>query len=167
MAYPNSLDNLPTNHVDPPAAGSPEKIAAAIVNNIASAINALQQELGLNPSDIYSDLVTRLAALEFLTPNTVTGTTYTISAADQTKGIVCTAGGGCVVTVPASTTWNAPMGTVIPIRAGFSAGAVSVVGAGGVVIRNPYTSFQIAGQAGQAQLVKVGLDAWGFNGEVV
>lgn len=166
MAYPNSYDAFPANHVDPPAPGSPEKIASAIVNKIEVALNAMQQEYGLNPSDIWPDVATRMALLEFLNPNVVTATTYTINSADQTKGIVCTASGGCAITVPASTTWNAPNGTIVPVRAGASAGAVTVAGAAGVVIRNPYTLFGLAGQCAQAQLLKIGTDVWSWNGEV-
>lgn len=165
--YPGSRDNFNTGHVDPPAPGSPETIRAATINDLADAVNKIEQELGINPSDIYTDILTRLGVLEFFTPNVVSTATYTLSAADRTVGIVCTPASGTVVTVPASTTWNAPFGTVVPIRAGTVAGTVSVVGAAGVTIRNPFSSFQLAAQAAQAQLLNIGPDVWSLNGEVL
>jgi hypothetical protein len=166
MPYPNSFDSLPTNHVDPPAAGSPETIYAAIVNAIAGAINREQQELGLLPKGIYADVATRLAALEYVQSNTITGASYTLSLADTSKIVVCTAAGGCTVTVPAAASVNFPQGTIIVIRAGVASGTITVSPAGGVSLVNPYSSFALAGHSAEAKLLKIGPDAWSLNGEV-
>ena len=166
MPYPNSLDSLPTNHVDPPAPGSPEKIAAAIVNNIAAAINAIEQELGLNPGDVYADVATRLNTMEYFVFNSVPGSTYTLSTADQSKVVVCTASAGCTITVPNNTAVPFRDGASVTIRAA-STGLVTVVGAAGVTIVNPFNSFQLAAQNAEAKLMKIGTNAWSLNGEVV
>lgn len=60
MAYPSTLDNLPTNHVD----NVSEPILAATINDIARADNAIEAELGTNPKGGFADVKSRIAAAE-------------------------------------------------------------------------------------------------------
>lgn len=166
MAYPNSKDSLPTNHVDPPAAGSPEIIHASIINAIAAAINALEDELGLAPSDIYATVADRLAALELVAYNAQAGATYTLTLGDRSKAVVMTATGGSTVTVPANVTAAFPIGTEIRIRQGTSAGQVTIAGAAGVTLVNPFGSFITAAGGAEVKLEKINTDQWSVNGEV-
>lgn len=54
--YPTSFDNHSTGHAD----GVGERIQAATINDLGDAVNKIERELGINPSGIYSDVLTRL-----------------------------------------------------------------------------------------------------------
>lgn len=60
MAYPDSFDLLDNTHLD----NVDEVIAADHVNSLATAIMAVQTELGLVPSGSHDDVAARLVALE-------------------------------------------------------------------------------------------------------
>jgi hypothetical protein len=126
---------------------------------------------GLDPQ-APTDLATK-QYVDGMRYNTVTGTTYTLQLSDNGNCVVCTNVAGCVITVPtdAAVPFPVPPGepdaAMVLIRAGTSAGPVSVVGTGGVpTIVNPYNSFQLFGRSAEATLMKIGTNVWSFNGEV-
>jgi hypothetical protein len=167
-AYPNGIDNFNEAHVNLQG----EKVNALDINDIVDAIKKMQVEMGLNPSGSAPDIATAIANIVRPPIRVVTTTTYTLSLADAAAKVICTNTGGCVVTIPASTAVNPTSGvnfasdTEITLRAGTNAGTVSVVGAAGVSVVNPYNLFALVGPAAEVKLSLIGPDAWSVNGEV-
>lgn len=171
--YPNTKDSFSTAHVDPPAPGSPEIIHAAIVNDLADAVNKIEAALGILPQDVYADVAARLAALEILRFNGMTVTAYALALSDRTKVVVMTNAAACTLTIPTNATVPFPIGTEIVVRQG-GAGQITIGGpgavaggtAGGVTVVNPFNSFVTAAQNAEVKLLKINTDAWSVNGEV-
>ena len=160
--YPGGLDSFSTSHQD----NVNEIIHASSINDADDAINKIEAELGINPSGVYADILTRLNTLETLQFNNQTGTTYTLLLSDATKCIVMINTSACTLTIPNNSSVAFLNGTEIRIRQG-AAGAITVVGASGVTVSNPYSSFVTAGAEAEVKLLKTGTNAWSLNGEVV
>jgi hypothetical protein len=88
---------------------------------------------------------------------------YTLQLSDAGKVVELTASTAKNITVPANSTAAFPVGTVIEIFAGGN-GTVSVVAAGGVIVRN---FGDLAGIYASASLRKRATDEWVLTGETV
>jgi hypothetical protein len=67
--YPGSLDSFSTTHADDVG----EIIHASTVNDLADGVNKIEAELGTDPSDTYTDVATRLDAIDASIPTTFFG----------------------------------------------------------------------------------------------
>lgn len=88
---------------------------------------------------------------------------YVLQLSDSGKVVELTASTAKSITVPANSTVEFPVGTVIEVFAGGS-GTVSIVAAGGVVVRN---NGDLAGIYASASLRKRATDEWVLTGEIV
>lgn len=134
MAYPDDLSNLPANRTDwtgaPADAPSTARVTAAAANAVETAINQIEDTLGLTPQGAAASVAARLAALD----STVAGklaTSGTAADAAAVGGVTVTgtpaAGQVLKATSTTAATWQAD-------ATGGGGGAVtSVVGATGDV----------------------------------
>lgn len=170
MAYPASLDNLPANHVDPPSPGSPEIIHAATINDLATAINAIEAILGINPqrgpipTGVYSAVVDRLNGIELPTIKGVT-LPYTAVLADMAAIINCNNSSASTVTIPPNSSVAFPISTQLVIRCG-GAGTVTVVAGAGVTLQSRGGVLGSAGQFAMITCLKTGTDIWTVAGDI-
>lgn len=159
--YPGGLDSFSTSHQD----NVNEIIHASSINDADDAINKIEAELGIDPKGVYTDVLTRLNTLETLQFTVPGGTTYTLVLSDATKCVAMSSTNACTLTVPNSSSVAFLGGTEIRIRQS-NTGAITVVGATGVTIVNPYNSFVTAGQYAEVKLLKIANNIWSLNGEV-
>lgn len=136
MAYPDDLSNLPANRTDwtgaPADAPATARVTAAAANAVETAINQIEDTLGLTPQGAAASVAARLAALD----TTVAGklaTSGTAADAAAVGGVTVTgtpaAGQVLKATSTTAATWQADA------TGGGGGGAVtSVVGATGDVV---------------------------------
>lgn len=136
MAYPDDLSNLPANRTDwtgtPADAPATARVTAAAANAVETAINQIEDTLGLTPQGAAASVAARLAALD----STVAGklaTSGTAADAAAVGGVTVTgtpaAGQVLKATSTTAATWQADA------TGGGGGGAVtSVVGATGDVV---------------------------------
>jgi hypothetical protein len=114
VAYPDDLSNLPANRTDwtgaPADAPSTARISAAAANAVETAINQIEDTLGLTPQGSAASVAARLAALD----TTVAGKLATSGTAADTAAVggvtvTGTASAGLVLkaTSPTAATWQA------------------------------------------------------------
>ena len=108
------------------------------------------------------------AASATATFNNQSGTTYTLVLTDANLNaiVMCTSASGCTVTIPNDGLVAWPTGSIVTIRAGASAGTVTIQGDGTSSVHNPYSSFSLAAANAQVTLLKTGSNFWSLNGEV-
>lgn len=102
------------------------------------------------------------------TPNTQSGTTYTLALTDGSKTgfdpiVYFTSASAVTVTVPLNATIAFPVNTQIDLVQ-LGAGAVTFVGAGGVTLTSQSGSFSIYGQYSGVSLLKTATDTWTIIG---
>jgi hypothetical protein len=101
------------------------------------------------------------ASPRFFTENVVTAN-YTLALADISRVVAFNSASNLSLTVPTNASVAFPLGTVINVfRAG--TGAVSIVAAGGVTLRNPGS---VSAQYVEVSLRKRGTDEWVLSGNV-
>jgi len=159
-SYPVTLDNFSTSHVD----NVNETVHALDINNNADAVNHIEAELGTLPKGIYSSVAARLAQLEFVQFNSQNVTAYTLVASDQSKCVTMINASPSTVTVPLNASVPFPIGTVICIRQGTTAGQITIQGATGVTIKEVNNSFQTQGPVAYVWLIKQNTDFWDLIG---
>lgn len=168
--YPIGYDNVPTNHVDPPAAGSPEIIHAAMLNQIADVLNAVQTVLGLNPqrgnipTGIFNSVVERLNAIDTPTLKAIT-LPYTLVIGDLAVILNASNSAAGTITVPPNSSVAFPIGTTITIRCG-GTGTVSIAAGAGVTLQSRGGVLSGAGQFSLITLLKTNTDIWTVAGDI-
>jgi hypothetical protein len=182
--YPNSIDSLTNDFMDGDDAGDETPGSTEIGphsahhNDLADAVVAIEEELGTNPSGDGEDVAEKIdnleGAIESGLENTLTAaqdyadgpatvssdktTDYTLILTDAGTVVVVNSASARQVTVPNNTTVAYPIGTVIRLlRRG--AGTLTVVAAGGVTLRTPFTA-EISTQYGSAELLKIATNEW-------
>lgn len=90
---------------------------------------------------------------------TVAGTTYTFELADVNRYIRFTNAGAITATIPLNSVTPFPLNKVLTFEQA-GAGAVMLVGAGGVTINSVNAALATAAQFSVIQAIKVGADAW-------
>jgi len=159
--YPGGLDSFSTSHQD----NVNEIIHAGDINNLADAVNKIEAALGIDPFGVYATVLARLNILETLSFTTPAGTAYTLQLSDASQCVVMTNSAACTLTIPNNTSVAFLGGTQILVRQG-GAGAITIVGASGVTVDNPYSSFATAGTQAEVKLLKIAPNVWSVNGEV-
>lgn len=96
--------------------------------------------------------------------NDQSGTSYTLALSDAGAYVRCLNSAAITVTVPAESTTNFPIKTVISIEQK-GAGQITVAAGSGVTI-NKYGGLKTAGQYAVMQLIKVASDTWTCIGGV-
>ena len=149
-----------------PADGSDPRTFPAIFNGAADEIDALDGRVGVNEGDI-SALDGRVTAVEdgkaplLAVENVQTGN-YTLALDDTGRVVSVDSSSAVTVTVPANGTVAFPVGTLVNVyRAG--SGAVDIVGASGVTVRNVGA---ISDQFGEVSLRKRDVNEWVLVGQV-
>lgn len=162
--YPSVIDAFTTTHQD----NVGEAILAQSVNELADAVHKMQVELGILPKGTWSDVKTRLNALESIVFNTQSGSSYTLLLADATKCITLINGVGTSLLVPTDASVAFPVGTQILIRQGSAAGPVTVaaVTPATTTVQSRGSSFALAGAVAWATLVKVTTNVWDLYGDL-
>lgn len=159
--YPNTLDALSTAHVD----NVQEIIHAQDIDDLADATNKIETELGTLPKGTYSNVKTRLDALERPVFNAQSGTSYTLVLTDATKIIRITNGAAITLTVPPNSSVAFTVGTQITIVQS-GAGQITVAPGVGVTLSSRGAAFKTVGQYSYAALVKVATDSWELSGDI-
>jgi hypothetical protein len=158
-SFPNALDALPTNHQD----DVNEVIHAVTTNKLADAVNKIESELGVNPSDWATTVAARFAGLEQPTLSDKSTTFYTLADGDQNGVIVNASSTSTIsVTVPQNVF---SIGEQIIVRQG-GAGQVTFVAGVGVTLHSRGGAMKIAGQYGYATLICVGLNTFDLIGDL-
>jgi hypothetical protein len=168
--FPTGLDNLPENHVDPPASGSPEIIHAATINALADAINQLQVTLGLNvqrgsiPVGVYATVADRLAGIDTPTLKAIT-LPYTPVIGDLAVILNASNSAAGSITIPPNSSVPFPVGTSITVRCG-GAGIVTFAAGTGVTLQSRGGILTSAGQFALVTLLKTATDFWTVAGDL-
>lgn len=90
---------------------------------------------------------------------------YTLVLSDAGKLVTMSSASALTLTIPLNASVAFPIGTCIYVsQAG--AGTVTIAGAGGVTLVNPFSSFTTAAQYAEVRLLKTNTDTWRINGEV-
>lgn len=98
---------------------------------------------------------------------TIAAATLTLDATHVAQHLLFTNAAGCVVTVPTNATAALPVGTVIRAEQRTAAGAVSFVGAGGVLLRRRASRLlETEEQYAVAVLTKTAADEWNVTGDL-
>lgn len=95
--------------------------------------------------------------------NAQTGTTYELALVDAGKIVTLSNAGAITLTVPAESSVNFDVGTVIAIVQS-GAGTVTVSPAVGVTVSSKDSLLSLSGQYATASLVKLGSDSWLLSG---
>lgn len=141
--FPGALDNYPTNR----STASPTRLVGLDADELASAVNALEAEVG---------------ALPRLSPYSGSAT---LALTDYGKVVEVTSSSSSVITVPANATIAFPIGTMIEV-ARMGTGSVTIAAAVGVTIRNPAAVLTISPQYGSVVLRKRATNEWVVNGSL-
>lgn len=139
--FPTALDNYPTNR----STTDPTRLVGIDADEFASAINALEVEVGALPR-----------------VTTYTGSA-TLALADYGKVIEVNSTSSSVITIPTNAAVAFAVGTLIEI-ARMGTGSVTIAAASGVTIRNPASVLTISPQYGSVVLRKRGTNEWVING---
>lgn len=164
--YPAAFDTPADTHVD----NVQEPVHAADINNMADAIKAIQQVLGLNPhqgnlpANQFATVVARLNALDVPTIKAVTPP-YTCVIADLGQILNCGNAAAANVTIPPHSSVAFPVGTTLTFRAG-AAGTITIVGGTGVTIQSRGGAVASAGQFAMIQALQTATDFWTLMGDV-
>lgn len=161
-SYPGGLDSFATNHAD----GVQEVIHASSINDADDAINKIEAELGTAPRGVYTDVKTRLNTMERVVFNFVSALTYTLVLADTSRCVSPTNGTSCAVTIPPSSSVAWLTGATILLRAGSTAGTITIAGGAGVSLESRGSLFSLAGPIAWATLVYLGTDQWDLFGDL-
>lgn len=97
--------------------------------------------------------------------NDVIASTYTPAIGDVGGTIVMEAA-TATLTLPTNAAVPIPVRSVIYVRAGTGATSVTIAGAAGVTLVNPYNSFVLAAANAEVKCLKIGTNVWSVNGEV-
>lgn len=95
---------------------------------------------------------------ELGSPNTQTGTTYTLVLSDSARLVTLNNAAAITLTVPTNASVAYPLGTQVNLVQ-LGAGQVTVGGAG-VTLRSQGSKLKLNGQYATATLVKIGTDEW-------
>lgn len=99
------------------------------------------------------------------TINAQTGTTYTLVIGDANNGVTMNNASANTLTVPAESSVDFPVGTVIPVVQ-LGAGATTITGATGVSINGVSAgSSTLTEQHSAASLLKIASDSWNLAGD--
>lgn len=139
--FPNALDNYPTTR----STTDPTRLVGIDVDEFASAINAIESEIGVLP---------RISAY---------AGSGTLALADYGKIVEVTSSSSSTITVPTNAAVAFPIGTMIEV-ARMGTGTVTIAAASGVTIRNPTSVLTISPQYGSIVLRKRGTNEWVING---
>lgn len=120
-------------------------------------------------ADLDAALLEAAKAIPYLplSINTQTSTPYVLVLADAGfpgRIVRCTLGSAFQVTIPLDSTAAFPLGSRIQIDQ-WGAGQVTVVGTGGVTLRNPITA-KTRAQYSRVFLQKIGTDEWLIHGDL-
>lgn len=161
--YPGALDSFPTGHQD----NIGEPVDANDINNLADAINKIEAELGISPSDVFATILDRLNAVELPVLNNQNVVAYTLALSDRSKIVSMINAAASTLTVPANATAAFPIGTVIMVRQGVGAGAVTIAAAAGVTVSSRGGLVTTNGAVAYVTLIKIGTNTWDLFGDLV
>jgi hypothetical protein len=118
----------------------------------------------------YSDGTNWIVPGDLGTPNTQTGTTYTLVLADGGKSVEMNNAGGMTLTVPPNSSVAYPIGTRIRLTR-MGAGTLTIAQGAGVTLPNKVeaagtTNRTVSAQWGVAELVKRATDQWVLSGDI-
>ena len=111
------------------------------------------------------DAHTRLTALEAITHNTQTGTSYTLVLTDAGKIVETNNASANTLTVPPNSSVAFPVGTYLSVRQ-YGAGQTTLVAGSGVTLRSRGAALKLAGQYAETTLTKRATNEWVVSGEV-
>jgi len=99
--------------------------------------------------------------------NTQTGTSYTVTLADYSSGLIIEMNNASenTVTIPPNSSVAFPVGAVIPIRQ-LGVGVTTIAAGSGVTLLNPHATANIATQYGSATIHQRATDEWVLEGNL-